>query len=692
MSWSKWVRIGGPPGGLVGRPATLSRNPEVTSIVVRAADHALWQLSSSNGRWLGWTRHDGGPVLVSSPAVGSLGPDHEIVFAAGIDGRLWSRAWHSGSGWGGWNSLDANDSGMAGSPVATCRNVYVRGEDGALWQLDWSDGGRHGWVRHEAGRPIAADPAATAMGSDLEIVFAVGADGAVWSKGWTAATGWGGWDSLGAPSCGITGGLCAVSRRPDAINLYARGTDDALWQLGYRGGNWHGWSRHEGGSALTSEPSASSRGPDHELVVHRGRDAQLHLKWWESNLPTVDVNLVRVGGGRSIADEPATSLAMTRWICFQAGLNVGSVHHYRIGSGQAGALEIIDSLAEAEELADRWSARNSGLDVFVVRSMNVADGWSTVDGRPVAGPAPTNGHGPIVCGWQECDGACGTVPEPAPIPEQGRKVFAGVLRDDTTAVAVRAAAATWLSRFAGEDAQPDLLAALESERSTPVRHKIVAGLARVGDEDALPALAELVRWDPELATHAAFAQSVIAHRVGIGGYEPATAEESPLAPAPNGAPVTQVLESHDALTGAQLPDDTYGVIVGPGVAGLHCGGRRLAIAIDLTALARLLTTPTIAGLVATRSEPDGALHTSMLVLSWPATDNTAHVAVHRPNGTPAYVGTARVTGATVSFRLTAVRGPGARHSTITGTIAAGILDELTLSAGPALPPRTPEPL
>jgi hypothetical protein len=141
-----------------------------------------------------------------------------------------------------------------------------------------------------------------------------------------------------------------------------------------------------------------------------------------------------------------------------------------------------------------------------------------------------------------------------------------------------------------------------------------------------------------------------------------------------------------------LLDDTYGLIVGPGVAGLRCGSRRLAIAIDLTALARLLTTPTIAGLVATRAEHDGSLHTSMLILCWPATDTTAHVAIHRPSGTPVYAGSAKVTGTSVSFHLTAVRTPGARHSSISGTIASGILQDLNVTSGPITPPQTPEPI
>jgi hypothetical protein len=91
----------------------------------------------------------------------------------------------------------------------------------------------------------------------------------------------------------------------------------------------------------------------------------------------------------------------------------------------------------------------------------------------------------------------------------------------------------------------------------------------------------------------------------------------------------------------------------------------------------LLTTPAVAGLVA---ETDGPPHTSMLILCSPAGDNTARVTIHRTTGTPAFVGTAKVSGTSVTFRLTAVRTPGARPATLTGTISSGILQDVTLRA------------
>jgi hypothetical protein len=695
MGWSAWIPMGTPPGGLIGRPATLYRDSQVTNVYVCGVDNALWQLACKEGRWLGWSRHDDGVPLVSAPAAGSMGPGHEILFAAGIDGALWSKWWNTGTGWSEWTSLGAPGVGLLGNPAATRSDhpgcdVYVRGGDHALWQLSYRDGGWHGWRR--LGGRLASDPGVVSLSLDHEMVFAVGAGGDVRSNAWTAAGGWRGWASLGSPNGGATGGPCAVSHRPGAVQVYVPGADDALWQRQYRNGVWHGWRRQEDRAALAAGLAAGSRGPDHELLVHYGRDAQLYVKWWEPNLHTVDVNLIRVGIEHDLTDrELAGSLGLARSICLHAGLNVGAVSQFRIEPHRSDALEVIDSLAEAEELADRWAVPGNALDVFLVRSMNVAGGWLTVSGSGGANPNRMT----IVC--DSSGGAVSSLRQnryAERLPVRDAEMFSrATLRDGSADVTVRAAAATWLSRFAPAQAEALLLTALDSEHSLLVRHKIVAGLGRVGSEESLSTLEELVRSEPELANHAAFTQSVIAHRAGIGGYEPATAEESTLAPVPDGSPSSQLIETYETMpTGSQLPGDTYGLIVGRGVTGLRCGNRRLVVAIDLTALARLLTTPTIAGLVATRARSDGSLHTCMLVLCWPAGDNSAHVSVHHPSGTPVFVGSARIAGTSVSFRLTAVRTPGGRRGNVSGTMTSGIMADISVNSGEVLPKLTPKPI
>ena len=388
MGWSAWIPMGSPGGGFVGRPATIARNPGVTNIYVRGADNRLWQRAYWNSVWNAWGVHNDGGVLASAPSLGSMGPDHEHVFVRGTDSQVWQKWWSGPSGWSGWIALGAPSVGFVDGPVTISRNpsvcnVYVRGTDNALWQLAYWDGQWHPWGRHNDGGVLASEPALGSMGPDHEHVFVKGTDGSVWQKWWTGATGWSGWIWLGAPPGGFLGNPSTVSRNPGVCNIYVRGTDNALWQRAFWGGQWHDWGRHDDGGVLVADPAAGSRSADHEQVFVRGTDAQVWHKWWVPQLPTIDVNLIAVGRdnfSNANVDQMLNSLTGARQIYAQVGLNIGTVRRFRIEASQAGALEIVDSLAEADQLTDDWTVGNNALDVFVVRSMNGADGWSAVGG------------------------------------------------------------------------------------------------------------------------------------------------------------------------------------------------------------------------------------------------------------------------------------------------------------------------
>jgi hypothetical protein len=221
------------------------------------------------------------------------------------------------------------------------------------------------------------------MGPDHEHVFVRGADGKVYQKWWTASGGWSAWTSHGAPPGAFVGRPETLSRNGSVANLYVRGTDNALWQRAYWDGQWHEWARHEDRPALTAGPAVSSRGANHEQVFVSANDYQVWHKWWVPRLETIDINLIAVGRDNYTAADVAQmngSLTVMRQIYAQVGLNVGTVRHFQIDAARAGALEVIDSLAEADQLTDDWTVDNNALDVFVVRSMNGADGWSAVNG------------------------------------------------------------------------------------------------------------------------------------------------------------------------------------------------------------------------------------------------------------------------------------------------------------------------
>ncbi|POH74771.1 hypothetical protein CVS27_02545 [Arthrobacter glacialis] len=93
---------------------------------------------------------------------------------------------------------------------------------------------------------------------------------------------WSGWFNHGAPAGGFVAGPAIVSRDDSVCNIYVRGTDGALWQKAYWGGQWHAWGRHNDGAVLASEPAAGSMGENHEHVFTRGTDGNVWQKFWTS--------------------------------------------------------------------------------------------------------------------------------------------------------------------------------------------------------------------------------------------------------------------------------------------------------------------------------------------------------------------------------------------------------------------------
>lgn len=97
----------------------------------------------------------------------------------------------------------------------------------------------------------------------------------------------------------------------------------------------------------------------------------------------LDLNIICVGFEAFTATDMANinnAIQVTRTIYGNVRLNVRNVSFWQISLNDAGANAVIDSQAEAEDLTWDWTVANDSLDVFVVRVMNGADGWSAIDG------------------------------------------------------------------------------------------------------------------------------------------------------------------------------------------------------------------------------------------------------------------------------------------------------------------------
>ena len=104
-------------------------------------------------------------------------------------------------------------------------------------------------------------------------VFARGTDSALWHKWYDS--GWSDWESLGGI---LTSSPAASSWAAGRLDVFACGTDSALWHKWYDSG-WSDWESL--GGTLISAPAAVSWGPDRIDCFGMGIDSALLHKWWE---------------------------------------------------------------------------------------------------------------------------------------------------------------------------------------------------------------------------------------------------------------------------------------------------------------------------------------------------------------------------------------------------------------------------
>jgi glycosyltransferase involved in cell wall biosynthesis len=138
------------------------------------------------------------------------------------------------------------------------------------------------WSRWEPlGGVLTSGPGACSWSPGRVDVFVRGTDNALWHK-WFSG-GWSGWESLGGV---LTSDPAAVSWGANRIDVFVRGTDNALWHKWFSGG-WSGWESL--GGVLTSGPGACSWSSGRLDVFVRGTDNALSHKWfsggwsgWES--------------------------------------------------------------------------------------------------------------------------------------------------------------------------------------------------------------------------------------------------------------------------------------------------------------------------------------------------------------------------------------------------------------------------
>jgi hypothetical protein len=100
-----------------------------------------------------------------------------------------------------------------------------------------------------------------------------------------------------------------------------------------------------------------------------------------------DVNVIVVGKDTMSAaqlQQVTDSVQIMVSIFAARGPQVGTVKRFSITTAAAGALVNISSAADARALADKWSVKDTALDLFVVPTIAAianADGWSPIGGK-----------------------------------------------------------------------------------------------------------------------------------------------------------------------------------------------------------------------------------------------------------------------------------------------------------------------
>jgi hypothetical protein len=224
---------------------------------------------------------------------------------------------------------------------------------------------------------VVSPPEAVAWGPDRLDVFALGTDHALWHRWWDGAA-WGGWESL---SGALTSPPEAVSWGQDRLDVFALGTDHALWHRWWDGTSWGGWESL--GGVLTSPPVAVSWASDRLDVFALGTDHALWHRWWDGAAWGGWESL----GGTLTSAPTAVSWAKDRLDVFGIGTDNAVWHTWWDGTAW-GTWESLGGSVFSEVAAVSWAPDR--LDLFALGTDNAVwhrwwdgaawGGWESLGG------------------------------------------------------------------------------------------------------------------------------------------------------------------------------------------------------------------------------------------------------------------------------------------------------------------------
>ncbi|MFK7805099.1 MAG: LamG-like jellyroll fold domain-containing protein [Anaerolineae bacterium] len=205
------------------------------------------------------------------------------LFARGYDDALWI-AIDKGPilSWQRCGGTLTSGPAVAQTDESSLTIVAV-GTDGNLWERAYSGGGNQDWTQLPNGLvAFESTPAVVAHADGSRDVFARGTDNAVYVNHFNGAS-WGSWLTLGGYAAD---GLGAIGFGTGKMSLLVRGFDNGLWYRTFDG-SWGSWQLVEGGDfKLASAVTPLATGANSFDVYARGDDNRLGKISFNAGIPS----------------------------------------------------------------------------------------------------------------------------------------------------------------------------------------------------------------------------------------------------------------------------------------------------------------------------------------------------------------------------------------------------------------------
>src|SRR5674536_103092 len=149
---------------------------------------------------------------------------------------------------------------------------------------------------------LTASPASVSWADGIIDVFARGTDNALWWRNTSnGGTTWSSWESLGGQLAATTGAAVS-SQATGKLDVFVVGTDNALWHRSYASGTWSAWESLSG--QFTASPAAVSWADGRIDLFGRGSDNAL---WWRNYSNSAWSSWTSLSGQLAATTGPAVS-------------------------------------------------------------------------------------------------------------------------------------------------------------------------------------------------------------------------------------------------------------------------------------------------------------------------------------------------------------------------------------------------